>query len=226
MELGISSPDDALVITDPVTQEERSVRVKVEEVAQAVLTSGQLCQSLLWDSHCRRETMVCTTMLVHQLTWGRFVNTHSGKGRNIPCDLHNEHVNKQFKEIVENMGSNFTQQASTTAARSVTTLTSLAEKFDRATGIHPESSAHTRRSDRDDVIKIVDVIRRNQVLTAMTNREHANFKGFSGNPLNSLDREKMESWIKTKVSQHNKLLSTTEDSDTEDRLSDEEFIDE
>ena len=31
--------------------------------------------------------------LVHQLTWGRFINTHGGIGRNIPRDLFNKHVN-------------------------------------------------------------------------------------------------------------------------------------
>ena len=31
--------------------------------------------------------------LVHHLTWGRFVNTYGKPGHNIPCDLHNEHVN-------------------------------------------------------------------------------------------------------------------------------------
>ncbi len=34
--------------------------------------------------------------LISQLTWDRFVNTHGGNGRNIPCDLHNEHVNGLF----------------------------------------------------------------------------------------------------------------------------------
>ena len=55
--------------------------------------------------------------LVHQLTWGRFINTHGGPGHNIPCDLHNEHVNRLFKEIVGNMGANFTEQANTRAAQ-------------------------------------------------------------------------------------------------------------
>ena len=35
--------------------------------------------------------------LAHQVTWNRFINTHGGHGRNIPCDLHNEHVNKMFQ---------------------------------------------------------------------------------------------------------------------------------
>ena len=41
-----------------------------------------------------------------QLKWNRFINTHGGLGRNIPCDLHNEHMNKLFKEIVKNMCPN------------------------------------------------------------------------------------------------------------------------
>ena len=38
--------------------------------------------------------------LVHNLTWGRFINTHGGDGHNIPCDLHNEHANKLFKHAI------------------------------------------------------------------------------------------------------------------------------
>ncbi len=73
------------------------------------------------------------TLSVHQLTWGRFVNTHGG---NIPCDLHNEHVN-------------ITETASTRAARSVTTISHLVESFDSEMGIHPESSAHSRKSTQE-----------------------------------------------------------------------------
>ena len=60
--------------------------------------------------------------LSHQIIWGRFINTRGGKGQNIPCDLHNEHVNRAFKDIIRNMGANFTKEASTWAARSVTSL--------------------------------------------------------------------------------------------------------
>ena len=63
--------------------------------------------------------------LVHQLTWGRFVNTHGGLRRNISSDLCNEHVNRPFKEIVGNMGAKFTEQASTQAARAVTSLAKM-----------------------------------------------------------------------------------------------------
>ena len=37
--------------------------------------------------------------------WGNLVNTHGGKGRNLPCDLHNEHVNRLYKQLIANMGA-------------------------------------------------------------------------------------------------------------------------
>ena len=40
--------------------------------------------------------------LVHQLTG---VNTPVSKGRNLPCDLHNEHVNRLYKQLIANMGA-------------------------------------------------------------------------------------------------------------------------
>ena len=54
--------------------------------------------------------------LVTQLRYGRFVNTHGGIGRNIPCDLHCEHMVRLFKDTVHNMGSNFSEQSSTRVA--------------------------------------------------------------------------------------------------------------
>ena len=50
-----------------------------------------------------------------QIKWNRFVNAHGGLGRNIPCDLYNEHVNKLFKEIITNMGANLVHAKSSTS---------------------------------------------------------------------------------------------------------------
>ena len=52
-------------------------------------------------------------------------------GKNIPCDLFNEHQNKLFKEIIKRMGANMTDKAITRAARSVSTLHKSCEEFDR-----------------------------------------------------------------------------------------------
>lgn len=72
--------------------------------------------------------------LSHYVIWDRFVNTRGRKGRNIPCDLHNEHINKHLKEIIANMGSNVTECALQRAARSVTVLAlyRISKRFDKS----------------------------------------------------------------------------------------------
>ena len=106
--------------------------------------------------------------LVHQLTWGRFVNTLEVRA----CDLHNEHVNKLFKEVISNMGANFTEVASTRAARAVTSLAHMSERFDSETGIHPEATAHTTKSDETDVMSVVKVLLQRDVLNVHKGRSH------------------------------------------------------
>ena len=56
--------------------------------------------------------------LAHHIVWDHYINTRGGIGRNIPYDLHNEHVNKLIKHIIANMGANLTEEALTRAARS------------------------------------------------------------------------------------------------------------
>eukprot|EP00731_Ephydatia_muelleri_P013473 Em0007g783a len=125
--------------------------------------------------------------LVHQLTWGRFVNTHGGKG---------------------NMGANFTEFASTRAARAVSSLERLALGFERQTGIHPEATAHSRRTDAKDVQIVVEVVLKARILEVIDDRCHSKFPNFSSNPLHRFDRDRVIIWIKKKAKQHNKISDT------------------
>ena len=47
-----------------------------------------------------------STSIAHQLTWSRVVNTSGGKGKNIPLDLHMEHLNRVVKDHVATLGAN------------------------------------------------------------------------------------------------------------------------
>ncbi len=67
--------------------------------------------------------------LAHHIVWDRFINTRGGIGCNIPCDLHNEHVNKLIKEIVGNMDPTLRKKALQRAARSVTALQKYMQIF-------------------------------------------------------------------------------------------------
>lgn len=124
--------------------------------------------------------------LAHQLKWNRFVNTHGGPGRNIPCDLHNEHVNKLFKEIIANMGANLKEEALTRAARSVTALASMRETFDKESGVPVSTTAHSTRSNEDDIRRVVSLLQSEKVLVVKAGRKHSRFPRISANPLHHL----------------------------------------
>ena len=156
--------------------------------------------------------------LVHSLTWGRFINTHGGSGHNIPCDLHNEHVNKLFKNAIGCMGANFTEQASTCMAQSITTLDKIVTNFDKQTNLCPETSAHCTKSGDHDVKQVVSVVLNRRLLDIIPGRKHSSFKTISANPLSKLDKGAMDKWIKGKVMEAMKYkrLAGGEDSETSD----------
>ena len=127
----------------------------------------------------------------------------------LACDLHNEHVNKLYKEIIGTcMGANFTEFASTPAARAVSSLERLALGFERQTGIHPEATAHSRRSGVKDVRIVAEVVLKARILEVIDERYHSKFPNFSSNPLNRFDRDKMIIWIQKKAKQHSKISDT------------------
>ena len=111
-----------------------------------------------------------------QIKWNRCVNTHGGLGRNIPCDLHNEHINKLFKEIITNMGANLTDEAMRRAARSVTTLRQMRDNFDKLSGVPVGTSAHD-----SDVLRVASVVMRDDILSKKPGRSHSRFQKISAN---------------------------------------------
>ena len=62
------------------------------------------------------------------------------------------------------MGGNFTEFASTRAARAVSSLERLALGFEKQTGIHREATAHSRRSDAKDVQIVAEVVLRETLM--------------------------------------------------------------
>lgn len=62
---------------------------------------------------------VLSPHLAMHIKWDRFINTRGGMGRNIPCDMFNEHINKLLKHVIASMGGNLTDEALRRAACSV-----------------------------------------------------------------------------------------------------------
>ena len=86
-----------------------------------------------------RQMLHLSPSLAHQVVWNRFVNVRGGAGKNIP------HVNKQLKYIIQNMGPNLIKKALQRAARSVSTLQTMYERFDRESAVPHTTSAHATK---------------------------------------------------------------------------------
>ena len=52
------------------------------------------------------QSLVLSARKTAELKWCRTVNTHGRAGKNIPIDLHMEHLNCQLKDMIRNLGSN------------------------------------------------------------------------------------------------------------------------
>jgi hypothetical protein len=101
-------------------------------------------------------------------------------GRNIPCDLHNEHFNKLFKEAISHVGANFTKEATIRVARSVTFISHMAAILRHKKRIfRPDSTAHTTKKDNNDVQKVAKVVIWGKLWNIIPGRTHHNFKNVS-----------------------------------------------
>ena len=84
------------------------------------------------------------------------MNSHGGKGRNLPCDLHNEHVNRLYKQLI--------------AVVLQEQCPPLRGLLLRQTGIHPEETDHSRKSDAKDVQIVVEVVLKARILEVIDKR--------------------------------------------------------
>ncbi len=102
------------------------------------------------------------------------------------------------------MGSNFTQEASSKAARAVFSLSRMANRYDRQTNIHPQATAHTRKSDDNDLNLVVKVVMDSKCLHIIQHRHHSNFPDMKLNPLHNFKREDFDLWVERKMRQYDK----------------------
>ena len=71
-----------------------------------------------------------STRQAAELIWSRFINVHGMPGKNIPNDLHMEHLNRVVKTSIQGLGANKTQKAITKAGKVVGVLDPVLRSFD------------------------------------------------------------------------------------------------
>ena len=70
-----------------------------------------------------------------ELQWNRFINVHGILGRNIPCDLHIEHLNRTCKDAVRGLHANKTPPAVTRIGKSIGAFNTILEQYDKNSGL-------------------------------------------------------------------------------------------
>lgn len=140
-----------------------------------------------------------------QLKWNRTINVHGRAGKNVACDLHMEHLNREAKNSLLGLGSNITDNAVTRVGKCVGHTVEIVKKFDQANNIKEPSGRRSRRSCRRDMkILLKQLHETTQVFKINQGRAHRNFPKYSGNITQHLSMPDIKEWMGTQL---RKLLS-------------------
>ena len=90
-----------------------------------------------------------------ELKWNCTINIQGYAGKNIACDLHMEHLNRECKLSLSGLGSNITEHAVQRVGKCISCTVPILQNFDKQNDVPPQSHFHTRRSSEGDIRKIV-----------------------------------------------------------------------
>ena len=133
--------------------------------------------------------------IAQHIIWDCFINTRGGIGKNVPCELHNEHINWLVKHIISCMEGNTTEEALKLAARSVSTLETLCCQFDKCSLVPSRTHSHLTLNDTRDVDEVSTTMMNRQLLSYVPGRKHPSYPCLSSNPLQSWDMKNTREWI-------------------------------
>ena len=108
-----------------------------------------------------QEKFLLSARLAKQLRWSRIINTSGLPGKNIPCDLHMEHLNCEYKTSLCGLGSNITDHSVQIIGKCLGKTTKMMQHFDEISGITPQSGSHDRRSSKGDLDRVLNQLKEN-----------------------------------------------------------------
>ena len=129
-----------------------------------------------------------------ELQWNRFINVHGILGRNIPCDLHIEHLNRTCKDAVRGLHANKTPPAITCIGKSIGAFNTILEQYDKNNGLESPSGIH----HKPKAIKERDMILRELLQTSVFKKQPA--RKHSSHPnvkilLHHIDKTSLIEWM-------------------------------
>ena len=124
--------------------------------------------------------------LARQLAWSRTINTHGRAGKNVSCDLHMEHLNREAKNQISGLGSNITDGAVTRVGNALGEVVHVLHRFDCVNRIKDPSARHSQKSCKKDMAILVKQLQEtSKVFERVSGRVHRVFPKVQ-NCMNSL----------------------------------------
>lgn len=143
-----------------------------------------------------QEKFLQSPRVAQQLKWSRTINTHGKPGKNIPCDLHMEHLNREAKNAFMGLGSNITDKAVKRIGRCLGVTVEILDNFDKVNDVPRQSGRHSKRSTKNDVEKIVKQLSEtSQVFKEQKGRSHLNFQSFHNNLIRKIPLKDLKQWM-------------------------------
>ena len=133
--------------------------------------------------------------------WSRFINVHGRPERNIPLDVHMEHLNRLAKDAIKNLGSNKTVGAVARVGRCIGTLSHVLDQFDREIMLDSRSSKYKKPRATKDIAIAVEELLSSQAFSIQEGRRHQHYpKG--KDLLQSIPREELLDWMIQRLKQY------------------------
>lgn len=174
-----------------------------------ILRCWRFLLPIFWNSHRTNYANEVFNMLYQhdysmsprhaaQLLWSRCVNVHGRRGKNIPADLHLEHLNRTVKESIRGLGSNQTDKAITRVGKALGTIVPVLNQFDLDNNVPDTSGNHDPTCKGKDIGLIVTELSQAKVFKHISARKHAQFPR-PRNVLHGQDKSLLENWMHSKL---------------------------
>lgn len=132
-----------------------------------------------------------------QLVWSRFINTHGRKGKNIPCDLHLEHLNRCLKDSLRNLHSNIKPKSVVRAAKAIGVVHHICSLFSKDITTQV-SDKHAKPSTSKDFQTLLSELNSLKVFDVIPKRDHDSIH-IKKRLLQKFNKDKYLDWVKNHI---------------------------
>ena len=123
------------------------------------------------------QTLLLSPRKVCDLKWNRTVNTTGQIGKNVPVDLHMEHLNRRLKIMIRSLGANVSPNIVKRASKALAIVDIVRLNFlkDEDNKIQNKDH-HTKPSFQKDLSMIEQQLATDSVFKQSQNRHHKTFR--------------------------------------------------